>query len=262
MFIDAYFDESESFKEHKILTVAGYIFEREKAENFHNEWYEVLKASNIDVFHMVDNAHGNGDFRKIKKDDRIILQKNLVKLISKSASFGIAVSVDLDAFSIMIANLPDAPDAFTFCCRLCCVGARVWADERDSASLEEKISGISYFFEAGNSCQQSANKEMSDVFNNEVLRQRYRYVSHSFIPKRYSACVQAADMLAWLHGNSMRRYVSGRGGYREDYKALVEGVASEMVMADAKMLRDVRRDRRRAVGYWSPVSSRFFPGII
>ena len=60
------------------------------------------------------------------------------------------------------------------------------------------------------------------VFQDPVTRKLFRYKEHQFIGKEHSACIQAADILAWQWYIDRRRKSEGKPR-RKDCEAIVNG---------------------------------------
>ena len=70
--------ESASHDGAPILCVAGLIFKKSEAIKLGHEWAKVLRWKKLPYFHMVECAHGNGEFAKLSKDERIEVARRMV----------------------------------------------------------------------------------------------------------------------------------------------------------------------------------------
>lgn len=95
----AYFDESEN---PGILTISGYIGHYGYWPRFEREWKNALGEFGLTAFHMVDFAHSNGEFERLKgrEDERQKILARLMKIIYREPPrfFAFGSSVDLMAF--------------------------------------------------------------------------------------------------------------------------------------------------------------------
>ncbi len=188
MMIRAYFDESGTHVGSPLTCVAGYLFKDRDARLLDRKWGEVLDSAGLHYFHMVDCAHGVGEFKAKSKPERISIETKLISLIKKHATLGIVASI-CDSDFYQVAERESSP--YVLCLTWCLAGVAQWA-------AATKFDGkISYFFEAGHASQSLANSAMEGLNKSAVLKTGTRYHSHVFIGKEDARPLQAADLLAW-----------------------------------------------------------------
>jgi hypothetical protein len=217
--VETYFDESE---EGHILSVSGYLFKKESAGKLSAEWNAVLAPHGINIFHMVDCAHGLGEFAHLKerKDVRIQIQKDLFEILKLRMEAGYSTSFDL-RFSHLLPHAMnlgiDIVSPYSLCCYFGLMFARRWAETKHYKGK------IAYFFEAGHKNAGEADKIMREIFGSpEKLDIYYRYAGHAFLRKEDAVPLQCADILAW----QWRKYLSdlsrGKTKPRADLWSLLE----------------------------------------
>jgi len=232
--VHAFFDESGSHKGAPVLCVAGYAFEKRAARMLARDWNGILTRFRLPFFHMVDCAHGNEDFSTLTKKQRIEVATAVIGIVKKYAAHGFAVSVDTQAFGDVMPSWGPTQSPYAFCAR--CV-----IDEMGRWFFKVGFRGKSaYFFEAGHESRSEAEKIITAVLTNplwKVSDVHYGYSPHSFISKRDSAAVQAADLLAWQWTTDIRHRLNGRPR-RKDFESLLQAP-----------LRGTHFDRERLLSY-------------
>jgi len=189
--VEAYFDESGSSDTSLVLCVAGYVIEKEACKSLDSDWEKVLDNSNLPFFRMSACAHGSRPFSSLLKEDRIDIEKEMIAIIKRSISCGLAVTVEPRQFADIMPNSKAIGSAYSFCAHACLTAVQWWANKNNYNG------DIAYFFEAGHRSQTEANGIMNEIFTDKNLRAKHRYVAHSFVDKRKVRPVQAADLIAW-----------------------------------------------------------------
>lgn len=192
LMVRAYFDESGTHDDAEVTCVAGYLFDKKKARCLNREWHRVLARFGLTHFHMVDCAHGTGEFKKLSLTERVKVQTHLIEIIKNRAVIGIAVSVKSRDFFKVFEG-----DPYVLCLTWCLAGVASWVHTH-------KFNGrIAYFFEAGHASQSTANNVMANM--TDSLSLGCRYYSHAFIGKNDAVHLQAADLLAWQWQTDFKR---------------------------------------------------------
>jgi len=214
--VEAYFDESGAHNESPVLCVAGYIFEKDSCIKMNEEWSLVLEKFNLPFFRMSAIAPGSKPFfNELTKDQRIQVVKDMISIIKKRASSGIAITVEPKMYDEIVLKSPEIGSAYTCLLHMCVTAVRSWADEN-------KYNGkIAYFFEGGHRSAHEANHYMTRIFKIPRLRAAHRYSSHSFVDKKEVKPLQAADLLAWQWLKDRKRNMEGNLSHRLDLQALV-----------------------------------------
>jgi hypothetical protein len=202
--VEAYFDESGTHGSAPALCVAGYLMTKAQAISLTEAWTAELAKYELPYFHMVDCAHGAEEFEKLTKDERLAVETAMIRFIKDFTTQGIAVSVSENEYKR--SGLADTMlgTAYSACASFLLAGISSWL------SVNPEVTDVSYFFEAGHKSQREANGLMNFVFTNEKMRAAHRYVSHTFVDKRRSPAIQAADLLAWQYYTDLRRTREGR----------------------------------------------------
>lgn len=186
----AYFDESGTDSASAFTSVAGYVFEREQALEFNEEWRDALAAAGVSAFHMADCAHGAGEYREIAKPARAALAQRCIGIIKRRARIGVAVSVAQRDFA-RFADLAIAKDPYVLCLLWCLAGVEAWA------AVRAPDRRFCLFFEDGHRMRHRANDAITHMEQLARSQGRGRYSSYTFIGKTEAYPLQAADLLAW-----------------------------------------------------------------
>jgi len=214
MMFHGYFDESGTHAGSPLTCVAGYLLQERQVRLLSRDWKDALEVAGVRRFHMVDCAHGTGEFKGKSRFERISLEKKLIGLIKKRATIGIVVSV---RESDLLTIGGPASSAYVLCLTWCLNGVAAWIKKT-------RFSGkIAYFFEAGHDRQGLAHKAMCALQQNEILKTGCCYHSHVFIGKDDARPIQAADLLAWQwHTDWKNTYGSEHRPRRADLTNLLQ----------------------------------------
>jgi hypothetical protein len=174
--VESYFDEAGSHDDSTTLCVAGYLFYMREAIRLKREWNKVLKRNDLPFFHMVDCAHGNNPFDKLRKTQRASIAKKMIELIKTHTAIWFAVTLDLEEWKLHRPLNKVIGDDYTFCAHTIIAGVGQWIKEHPETEQ------CAYFFEAGHKSQREANTIMKTIFDNSRLQSDYRYAAHAFIP--------------------------------------------------------------------------------
>lgn len=239
IFGEVYVDESGTHAGSPMLTVAGYLFDREQARKFSRDWQKVLGKFRLPAAHMTDAVRGEQDYKRagMSKGDCDKCNRLLIENIKRRAKFGFGASVDPVAYARIVGAENNAPTAYTFALQSCFVMIRRWAHK---ASFTGEIS---YFFEAGHASQSEADRYFRDaLLASERAKAKNHYAGHAFLDKRKALPLQAADMLAWqYHHYHARKEQSGITKPRADFEALMrpQDICIEHRDEDLKSFRDI-----------------------
>lgn len=230
--IEAYFDESHTHDGAHALTVAGLIFRPGDAAAMHAEWQKVLQNYGLSHFHMTDCAHGNGEFRRFSRDERIQIEMEMLELMYKYVASMLAMSIREQDFAAWFPGRPTfmGDNAYSLGCWSCLIGVRHWA------FMEGASGNLALFFESGAKHEKNARLTMEGVCALESSHSPFSAVSYSFIPKKISGPVQAADLWAWLHGKYVNDQLSGSDRVRADYKAVLERIGAQIFIANRETM--------------------------
>ncbi len=210
----AYFDESGTGEESQFLCIGGYIFENDNATNLDTEWQKLLKKYQLPYFHMSEcNAH-KGVYAHLSKKECDDSAREASELIKTYASHGIAMSLDKSAAHLL------PPDRGLYKGQYALICCQVLYAVRDWADMSNFSGEVAYFFESGADGAGQATDAMGKIKEIPRWESTFRLASFSFVDKRYSGAVQAADMLVWHWLKENRRNVEGKK-IRPDFRNLL-----------------------------------------
>jgi hypothetical protein len=227
-FLEVYFDESGSHDGSPVLSVGGYLFEKEQCGALDGEWKLVLERFGLPYFRMSACAHNQKPFDHLSRDECIEVEKAVIALINKYALLGLGMVVNEHDYGTWFEGPNPAGSPYSFCCWQILAGIRTWI-KRNQFQGE-----IAYFFEAGHASRPEANTLMNRIFSNSHLKEAYHYVGHSFVDKQKVRPVQTADILAWHQATQIKRWLKGDHRMRADYQALVQKPPHELFIANRR----------------------------
>lgn len=211
-----YFDESGTHDGSRVMSVAGYWFERTQSERFSRDWAKDLKRLGLSHAHMTDCAHGHQEYEKLSKPDRLKSELLLIEHIKRRSRFGFGVTVRPDRYEAVLGGMPGAPSCYALCLMIC---VNKVADYARSQGYDGKLA---YFFEAGHKRSSEAHKFMEHIPSLGLnAMQAQQYSGHAFVPKTQALPLQAADMFAWQLRHHLDRNLDGEFPMRKDFVALL-----------------------------------------
>ena len=241
----AFFDESGTHQGAPVLCVAGYLIEESRLAEFDIRWREVLAQKGLSHFHMVDCAHGSGEFSVLEKPARVEVQTQLIEIIRDTTARGVGAMVVASVYDELMPFHPKMGSAYNYCIWHCLEGVRLWIEERAS-SIE-----VQYRFEQGHASDGEADRIMRFAFSNLEGRAPFGYSSHAFVEKRTTPGVQAADLLAWQMYTDWRHGMEGRPR-RKDFAALIADKKHRVCIVDAKRIL-YHVERMKEQGAWDGI---------
>jgi hypothetical protein len=200
--LEVHFDESGTDADE--LTLAGYIFQADRIDQFAAEWNKLLNMHSLPFLHMRDFAPGNVPFKNI--DNRIRLQMQFMSLIKKYTVNGIVCNIRNNKDNRGQSYLDGVKGAVKQVLN--------WVDQ---VGFEGKIA---YYFEAGATGQGLAESYFREIAEDSAECRSHFYAYHEFVKKDGGVCVQAADFLAWQYHNFTRKR-SQQNLARLDMRALL-----------------------------------------
>jgi hypothetical protein len=166
---EAFLDESGTHAGSPALVVAGYLIERSNSEAMAKAWNEVLTRYQLSYFHMVECAHGNGEFAKLNMTDRIAVQTQMIAIIKQFTVQGIGVIISYADFTKRFGEKCFYGTAYTFAMHVIWRGIALWAEKTDFQRQ------IAYFFEAGHKSAGEAHQLMSLAISAPEIRNQMHY---------------------------------------------------------------------------------------
>ncbi|HKH80902.1 MAG TPA: DUF3800 domain-containing protein [Methylovirgula sp.] len=241
-FLECYFDESGSHDGSPVLSVGGYLFEKEQCKALDLEWKAVLDFYRLPYFRMSACAHNQEPFDHLSPQECIDAEKAVITLINQYALLGLGVIVNEADYNTWFEGQNSAGTAYSFCCWQILAGIRTWI-------IRNQFQGeIAYFFEAGHASKPEANALMHRIFSNPQLRAAYRYVGHSFVDKEKVRPVQTADILAWQQATQMKRWLKNDHRMRKDFQALTAKPQHELFIGNRQTVGGVIAYQRSLQG--------------
>jgi Protein of unknown function (DUF3800) len=213
---EVYIDESGSHDRSPVLSVGGYVFEKNAAVEFDRDWKTALDAAELPYFRMSACAHLMEPFEKKTIDEADEIERALIKLTKEKALYGFVVSLSEEEYKSIGPKHEGLGSAYSFCLRQYLIAVRSWIN---SSGFTGKIA---YFFESGHQHQGEAGVIMERVFKRPHLREEYRYSAHAFADKADARPLQAADLLAWQWNTDARRKRKGVRVTRKDLQLLYD----------------------------------------
>jgi hypothetical protein len=239
--LEAYFDESGTHDGSPVLCMAGFIIERDAANQMSKSWLQMLSYFGLAFFHMADCANGAPPFDRLTKDQRIKVETEAIAIIKDTIAYGFAVTLNPGEFTRIVPRSPEIGSPYSLCVHTCLTGVRGWANQFNFKG------SISYVFEAGHRSQGEANGIMTRIFKKPNLRSEHRYAGHTFADKRRVLPLQAADIIAWQwFTETKRRSEKKRPHPRKDFEELVlkpmnSGARYHAIDFTEKLLADISR---------------------
>jgi Protein of unknown function (DUF3800) len=226
-FLECYFDESGSHEGSPVLSVGGYLFDKEQCKALDLGWKEVLEHYRLPFFRMSACAHRRWPFDHLSPEECIEAEKAMIQLINKHALLGVSMAINEDDYYAWFrGKSPSGKTAYSFCCWQILAGIQSWI-ARNNFQGE-----VAYFFEAGHASMSEANALMHRIFRDPLLRSKYRYIAHSFVDKEKVRPVQTADILAWQQATQMKRWLKNDNRMRADFRALASKPQHELFIAN------------------------------
>lgn len=199
--LEAYFDESGTHSGSKVLSVAGYIAEKDQWLKFIDEWASALQKAGLPPnrpFHAVDFESRRGDFENWPRDARMVdFHRELLGIVRRRVRQGFSIALDMNAWDELVVHpvraagigpAGGAHSAYSFALAHCLVQIEKWADEFDVSDQ------IAYFLESGAGFGgdiDSIHRTLKDE------KSRYRFQSLTVVEKHTFIPLQAADVLAY-----------------------------------------------------------------
>lgn len=225
----AFFDESGTHQGAPVLCVAGYVIEESRLEEFNAKWAQALADKGLSHFHMVDCAHGSGEFATLSKSARVEVQTQLIGIIRDTTARGVGAMMVTSVYDELMPFHPNMGSSYNYCIWHCLEGVRLWIKERDCPV------NVKYHFEGGHASDGEADRIMRMAFSDAAARSPFGYSSHTFVNKRSEPGVQAADLLAWQMYTDWRHGMERRPR-RKDFAVLVSDKKHRVCVVDAKRI--------------------------
>ena len=228
--LDSYFDESMENQSLPLISVSGYLFERDSYAAY-GEAMEDLFDGRIEYFRASECFHLTGEFAKYDRASSVPeeIERGVIALTRKYALFGVGAAVSEARYNLLLPMLSEAlmGTAYSMLCQWCLQAICNWAKENPFKGE------IVYNFEAGCKDQSDANRDLNMIASKPEFSERYRYGGHGFYPKRKFKGLQSADLFAYF----CRREAEETGqillgnfpkARRKDFQALIGNTEDEI----------------------------------
>jgi hypothetical protein len=210
---EGFIDESYAEERTPQLTVVGgYLLRSEDAKRMSAEWKAVLDKYEVDYFHMVEVApgEGNGIFRKLGKKGCDLLAREMIGLIRKYDMYAYASVINtkrnwLSTNKYIESVYAAAVDQ--------CVGKLMVY-----AQCQDPDAEFAFIVEKGHKDHASANRSLTAYFD-----KRTDCHPHTFASKKTVYLLQAADIFVWQLQKYIKDQVNNERPPRKDFLALVIG---------------------------------------
>lgn len=215
-FYSAYFDESY-LDDGSLFVLSGYVFEKEQAEIFSDDWKSYLKTLELAYAHQVDCVHRSNQYAKLSKEQCDLSARTLIEQIKRRTIGSVSVGINLKEYNAIIKPKVSSGrrmSAYTFLLMVAVTKATQLISEYDSK--------VSFLFEAGHPNQSEADRYMAAAMK-YPLSETYPISSYGFYRKDEAIPLQAADMLAWQYRKYLADIAQGKrapDNPRADFRAL------------------------------------------
>jgi hypothetical protein len=198
----AYFDASK--RDGGTFCVAGFAFGSDRAKKATADWKRLWGDTQC---HMTDLSASppQGDFKGWTNDQAKERIESAIPIITRTASFGVAVSCDVTELSRVAPTTADPESRvilggfrlpYAFCCHAAMSALAKLATNAD----------IAYFFETGDDYQGESQAFMGWINSHpRVAKRLYGLRSHTPLGKADARLFETADILAWEWAKHVER---------------------------------------------------------
>ena len=96
--IEAYFDESGSHQGSPLLSVGGYIFERDQCDRFDAAWRKMLQDFEVPFMHMTACEGGDYPYEKLPRELRDAMAGRAARIINSHMAYSVIIAVNESEF--------------------------------------------------------------------------------------------------------------------------------------------------------------------
>ena len=235
----AYFDETTGGdKTDRLDAVAGYLFDADGHSRFLRRYREFVEPlipedkRGRKVFHAASCFDGDDQYFGIQRPIREAIMGRMATVIGESVTVGAVCAVEHHQYALgqrgryMKVDIHGQPRSdglapwlgskYSTCLVHCIDGLNQWLDKE-----RRDVAGIEYVMEAGGQYEREAEKIVDRVGSHPHLRQRYRWMKHSFVPKGpEQPWLFASDFYAWEWQRYDRQVEEGKT--EKDEKTLLQ----------------------------------------
>ena len=211
---EAYFDASGTHGAAKDLCLCGYIFTKDAALAFDQEWRAMLGRHGLPYFHIKECAHAAGVFSGLGHDGCDKAAREAIDIIKRHASQGVALSVDKSVGAALRKASPWM-DEYSF------IVGQVFFAIRDWAKANQPGASVSCLFENGDSGTGMAVDAARRILKTPGFQEDCQVSMFTWAENNKETPLQAADMLAWHLNLWLRKRRAGVAAKRLDFKSLL-----------------------------------------
>lgn len=233
--LKAYFDESGTHQDSKVLAFGGYISTVKKWRSFEKQWQKMLDTEQIPMMHSTDLESRHGAFKNWSIERKVRVQKQAISIIRRNVLQGFSSSVILDDYQTIVAGKPHIKftSPYTFAMTATLHLVKKWVKDNNI-----KIP-IHYVFESGAGYAGEITDVMKQTKN--IGWDFYRMKSAnswSFADKIDFIPLQSADILAYEAYKQMLNFKVGetRRDLRKSAESLLRSVPHDDHFFDEQTL--------------------------
>jgi hypothetical protein len=206
--LEAYFDDGSSHEDAAATVLAGYVGPASEWQLLATDWNALLKREKLPYYHSVDAAHGRKHFKGRTKEVRNALHREIVEMITRRDLVLVGAGVHLEGYRKRYAALtPENMEAEPKGPYFYCFYHALWYLSR---YIRTKAAKGTVVFEESPKVKGLTNivwRYLNAVGPEEMDIDLSSFSGPpSFLPKLGFPQLQAADVLAYEMGLSLRRY--------------------------------------------------------
>jgi hypothetical protein len=190
-FLSAYFDESGTHADSKVVIVVGALAKKSSWISLEAKWKAILKRAGTPAFHASPFNSSKGAFLGWDNDRKKDLAIKLTRLMNEELSLIIAHGVKADDFNIVKSFSDLDMTAYQLFAEKCLAAVTNWAQSR------KRTPSIAVYFEAGHDLETEAISTYRDAVKYDWLQRKYKIGSISILPKKNVVQFQIADFVAY-----------------------------------------------------------------
>lgn len=206
--LEAYFDESGDLEDTGNFCVSGYLIDSEAAKIMENKWWQVLNNHGVEYFHAKEciPEPPTGPCKGIDKQTRADMVAELIDLVKEHTMAGASFVARKEYFN------PEDSDIDNLYSHYASMAVTNFQQFIATHGIEGEIA---FIFEAGHAGQNKAQSKIAQILSD---------TGHSvvFKPKKKTALLHAADLLAWQTRKYEQDYFTQERTPRKDFLSLMK----------------------------------------
>lgn len=238
---DGYFDDSYSGTDDPsdCAVIAGFVSEPDQWIAFSEKWQQVLTREHLDYFRMSDFENRQGQFKNWSNERRHSVLNEVLTIINTHTFYSLGCMVPKEyVASLSIPGIIEDVYGGAF-------GVAALVCWRNLGPDFKQLNGwLNCVFEDGMKGQGTFQELYKEQKKFRQWREEHRVISLSFMPKRSSLPLQAADILAYeLYKQSTRMFGQETRDERYPLKVLRQsGNQGRWVYMTEELLREAHND--------------------